>query len=216
MLLIGGGVAAAIVVVLALVLFNRSGDDGLAPVALPPPSSADVERSGRSMGAADAPVTVVEWGDYQCPGCEFFWQNGKPQLIQNYVATGQVRFEFRDYAFLGRESIDAAVAASCAEQQGKFWEYHDILYFNHNGENQGAFSESRLREMAQLVGLDMDQWSTCFDDDAVRDAVSASLQEGRNLGVNSTPTFIINGGEPISGGNWEPLRQRIDAALAEQ
>lgn len=214
-MLLGGGVAVVAIVVLSLVLFNRSDDSDLQPIAAAPTPSAQVESDGNIAGAADAPITVVEWGDYQCPGCAFFWESGKAQLISDYVATGKVRFQFRDYAFLGRESIDAAVAASCAEQQGKFWEYHDTLYFNHQGENQGAFSESRLRDMAELVGLDMDAFNSCVNDDDVQDQVSASLSEGRGLGISSTPSFFVDG-QLVSSSSWDTIRRSIDSALAGQ
>lgn len=216
LMLIGGGIAGALILVVALIVFNRSDDSGLPAVAAAPALDPSIPRNGRTLGAPDAPVTVVEWGDYQCPACAFFWEDGKPQLIRDYVATGKVKFEFRDYTFLGQESVDAAIASVCADRQGKFWEFHDLLYFNHSGENQGAFSQSRLRQMAELAGLDMEQYSSCLGDPAVAAEVSASLQAGRTAGISSTPTFVVNDDQKVSGASIASLRQLIDAALAGQ
>lgn len=138
----------------------------------------------------------------------------EPQIVENYVKTGQVRFEYRDFAFLGDESRAAAESSSCALDQDKFWEFHDILFANQVGENNGAFDRGRLDRMAERVGLNMDQFSTCMDDGAFEDGVEQSYQAGIAAGVQATPSFTING-ELLDGvNNYQSIAAAIDEALA--
>ncbi|MEK7647106.1 MAG: thioredoxin domain-containing protein, partial [Patescibacteria group bacterium] len=92
------------------------------------------------LGNPEAPVTVVEYSDFQCPFCGRFFHTTLSEFKENYIKTGQAKFIYRDFAFLGQESIDAAAAAKCAGDQGKFWDYHDYLFSHQSGENQGNFS----------------------------------------------------------------------------
>jgi len=138
----------------------------------------------------------------------------EPQIVENYVKTGLVRFEYRDFAFLGDESRAAAEASSCALEQDRFWEYHDILFANQVGENNGAFDRGRLDRMAEQIGLDMSAFSTCMDENAFEDAVEASYQAGLAAGVQATPSFTING-ELLSGvTSYQAIATALDEALA--
>lgn len=105
------------------------------------------------MGNASAPVKIVEFADYQCPYCGMFKNQIESRLKLEYIDTGKASFDFRDFAFLGRESFDAALAARCASDQGEFWPYHDKIFDNQNGENQGAFSPENLKRFAVDLGL---------------------------------------------------------------
>ena len=96
------------------------------------------------MGKSDAPVTVIEFADFQCPFCERFYKDAEKGIIENYVKSGKVKFVFRNYAFLGPESNIAAEGAYCANEQGKFWEYHNFLFDNQGPENSGTFSKENL------------------------------------------------------------------------
>lgn len=213
---VGGAVGIALLLVLALVSVNQFGGETSAadePIVAAPDHGQDVPASGRVKGDPNAPVTIVEWGDYQCPGCGQFYRETETQLIADYVSTGKATFEFRDMAFLGRESREAAEAALCADEQGKFWAMHDILYANQHGENEGAFDEDRLVEMAGMIGLDVDAFTSCMDDGRHEGQLDSMLTEARAAGINSTPTFVING-EMVTGGNYAALRETIEAALA--
>lgn len=215
---VGGAVVVAVVAVGLLVLFTRDtgGSAADAPITDPPPVAAEVPVDGRTMGNADAPVTLVEYGDFQCPGCGQFARGIESQIVENYVTTGQVKFEFRDFAFLGDESTAAAEAASCAQDQGMFWEMHHMLFYNQEGENQGAFDRGRLDRMAEQVGLNMDEYNACMDSNEHAEAVELSTQGGTSAGVTSTPSFLING-ELLSGvNNYDAIAGAIDAALAGQ
>src|SRR5690606_18095899 len=125
--LFGGAAAAALVLALVLILANQEDDAGAAdePVRVPPATSAEIPSDGRVLGSPDAPVKIIEYGDYQCPACGQFARSMKPQLIDDYISTGQVSFEYRDFAFLGEESMDAARASMCAMDQDMFWEFHN-------------------------------------------------------------------------------------------
>lgn len=155
--------------------------------------SADLEDGDPVLGNPQAPVTIVEFGDYQCPFCGRFFQTTERQIIDTYVKSGKVRFVYRDFAFLGPESETAAIATECANEQGKFWQYHDYLYTHQNGENQGAFTAPHLKEFAETLGLDSGKFDQCLDDMKYKDEVARDVEAGRTLGVNGTPTSFVNG-----------------------
>ncbi len=221
--IIGGAVGLAVVVVLVLIYFNRDDSGGTAsePVTVPASvgANADLIKDGRTLGSADAPVTVIEWGDYQCPACGNFNRTTKQRLIDEYVSTGQVKFEYRDLPFLdnnasGSESDDSAAAAYCAGEQDRFWDFHDTLFNNQIGENNGAFAKKRLTEMATQLDLDVDAFESCMDSDAAQDAVQAMADEAETQQVRSTPTFIING-TVVVGGNYTDIAAAINTALGQ-
>lgn len=154
---------------------------------------ADLAGSAPSLGNPDAPVTIVEFGDFQCPFCGRFFQTTEKQIIEQYVKTGKARFVYRDFAFLGPESEWAANGAECANEQGKFWQYHDYLYNHQQGENEGAFSKDKLKSFARAVGLNAQQFDSCFDGDKYLEAVRRDTEEGRGAGVSGTPATFVNG-----------------------
>jgi len=146
-----------------------------------------------ALGNPNAPVTIVEWGDYQCPFCERFFTQVEPKILEEYVTTGKARLAFRDFAFLGQESLWSANAARCANEQGKFWEFHDFLYGHQGGENQGAFNKDKLKGFAKELKLDTAQFNSCMDSDKYSDAVAKDTEAGRAAGVQGTPATFING-----------------------
>jgi protein-disulfide isomerase len=140
----------------------------------------------------------------------------KPEIIKQYVDTGKAQFVYKHSAFLGPESLWAAQAAECAADQGKFWEYHDVLFRSQQGENQGAFNKDKLLAMAQGLGLDMTQFEPCLKEDRTLSRVQADTQEGQGFGVRGTPAFFING-RPLSGAlPFDSFKAVIDQALSEQ
>jgi protein-disulfide isomerase len=219
-MMVFGAIGLALVVALVLVLVNLpNGGDDLPAVVAASESHPGVPADGRSLGDPNAPVVVIEYGDYQCPGCGQFARDLEPRLVEEYVATGLVRFEFRDYAFLdqrvnGSESQDAAAAAFCANDQGAFWRYHATLYTNQHGENRGAFSEDRLRAMAAALGLDTAQFGDCLNDGTYENAVAAANADAEALNLGGTPSFTVNG-VVIDYSGYDSLTAAIDAALAE-
>ena len=180
------------------------------------PVSASIPRDGRTLGASTAPVTLDLWEDFQCPGCGNFSRAVEPIVIERYVAPGNLRVTFHDVAFLGQESQDAASAARCADQQGKFWEYQSIVYANQNGENEGWFTRDRLEAFAAAAGVDTAAWATCYDGGGQRQAVVDETKAGADAGVSSTPTLALNGQlVPIDTlSSWNDLYPLIDKAIA--
>lgn len=215
LILIGGAIALAVIVAGALIWSNRDSSDLPTLHVAEAAALEGVPTDGRVIGDPNAPVHLVEYGDYQCPACANFSTQTFPALLSDYIATGQVSFEFRDLAFLGDDSVTAAEAAACAIDQDGFWPYHDTIYANHYGENLGNLSESRLLKMAELSGLDKDQLESCLDDGTYAADVQAMHQEATGLGVDSTPSFTLNG-ELIQWQGWDAMKQQIDAALANQ
>jgi protein-disulfide isomerase len=166
------------------------------------------------LGDAKAPVTVYEFGDFQCPFCGKFHKETGGQIREEYIKTGKVKMIFIDLAFLGPESVQAAQAAHCAGDQGKYWAYHDFLYNhlwdnyfaqNKNGENVGAFSNDNLKSFAKTLGLDAAKFNECLDSGKFADKVDAGRQAAEaTLGQRlSTPSIfvqdqLIQGAQPYA------------------
>jgi len=188
---------AGVVLTMAVLVGSGSVSVGTTdPTAVPTPAPS-FAMDGSSMGFSSAPVTIEIWADFQCPYCGLVAHGVGPSLIREYAATGRARIDYRDFAFLGQESIDAAVAARCADREGLFWRYHDLVFASQNGENQGAFSRDRLVALAKFAGVgDIAAFTSCLDDPAVAQGVTAETEEGRGYGVDSTPVLRISGPGP--------------------
>jgi protein-disulfide isomerase len=153
---------------------------------------------GNSMGDPNAPIRMVEFGDFQCPFCERFHVETEPLLVNEYIETGKLHFTYRSAgnwlsnSVGGNESQDAAQAAYCAADQNMFWEMHDSLFLNNRDvENQGAFSARNLLDIAESVGLDMAEFQNCFDSEKYAERVQQDFDDALELGVQGTPTFVI-------------------------
>jgi len=145
------------------------------------------------LGNRNAPITLVEFGDYQCHFCNVFFHSTEGDILKNYVETGKVRMIFKDYNIIGPDSINASHGAHCANDQELFWEYHDILYSNWAGENNGWASSENLGKFAQEIGLDMDEWSECMLNGLHSQIILASNQDARSLELTGTPAFFVIG-----------------------
>ena len=165
------------------------------------------------LGDATASVVIVEYGDFQCPSCGAFARSVEPQLRAAYIDSGLARLEWHDFAWIGPESREAANAARCAGDQGRFWEFHDRLYQSQAGENQGAFSRDRLKAMGAGLGLEPDVFGACVDSGRYAGAVQADFQAVRSLGLNGTPTFFIGSQRIVGAQPFEVFAQVLDAQL---
>lgn len=145
------------------------------------------------LGNEDAPITLVEFGDYQCFFCNKFFHETEENILKNYVETGKVKIIFKDFTIIGPDSIGAANGAHCAKDQGKFWEYHDELYNNWNGENNGWASSENLVKFAQNIGLDQEKFTQCMNEGKHKQLVENSSNDARNLGIDGTPAFFVIG-----------------------
>jgi len=189
-----------------------------APVA-PPAAAEDSPADPRTLGSAEAQVMIIEFTDLQCPYCARFARDTWPLLRERYVDTGKVRFATRDLPLpLHEFALPAAVAARCAGQQGKFWEYREALF-----RDQSLLSQGRYAELAGEFGLDRTRFESCRADPAVLAAVRADAALAASSGIGSTPSFVIgrvvNGefeGELMSGAKpFEVFQQRLDSLLQQ-
>lgn len=170
------------------------------------------------LGNPNAPVRIDEYSDFQCPACAYFEKNIFSQFVTDYVETGKVYFVSNAFAFIDgrsttKESQRSAQAAYCAMDQGKFWEYAQVLYANQTGENVGDFTDRRLSAFAEKLGLLMGEFNTCMSTNKYEQRVQQETQAGNTAGVNSTPSFVING-KLLSLQSYDQFYKAIDDALA--
>jgi len=177
--------------------------------------------NGQSLGDPNAPVKIDAYIDFQCPACQKYADTIERQVIEKYVPSGKVYYTFRHFPFLDnnanrKESDQAANASMCAGEQDRFWDYHDILFANWNGENQNAFSDKRLVAFAETLGLDMNKFNSCFQANTYKESIESDLAAGRMKGVTGTPSIFVNG-EHLTPGfvpSFDEISQAVDAALA--
>ena len=154
------------------------------------------------QGDPDAGITLVEFGDYQCPKCKAWFVDTKPLIYEEYIQTGIVNLVFVDIAFIGDDSRNAAQASYCAEDQGMYWEYHDMLYTSQSGPNSGWASVENLKLFASDLGLDTELFAECLDSNKYQERVDANTSASYANGVTSTPSFLIissDGQEFVAG-----------------
>jgi len=145
------------------------------------------------LGNSNAPITLIEFGDYQCHFCNVFFHSIEGDILKNYVETGKVKMIFKDYNIIGPDSVNASHGAHCANDQGLFWEYHDILYSNWTGENNGWASSENLGKFAQEIGLDLDIWSECMLNGKHSQTILGSNEDAKSLELTGTPAFFVIG-----------------------
>jgi len=202
--LIIGIVVLVVIVVAAFAILGQGGGST-------PPQAAEVS-TDKSIGSPGAPVVVVEFADFQCPYCKQFAIGPEQQLRKEYVDNGKVRFAFRHMAFIGSESVWAAEATECANEQERFWDYQDKLYQEQGGENSGTFSPDNLKRFAADLGLDTQKFNACLDTNKYQAKVQQDMAEAQRLGVNSTPTLFVNGQLIKNGSDYQVLQAAIEAA----
>jgi len=188
------------------------------PTPTPTPDRDFEKEEVQSRGDPNAPITMVEFSDYQCPFCLRYFQETLPQLLKDYVETGKVYYVFKDFPItqIHPQAIPAAVAARCAGQQDAYWEMHDKLFEEQSRWNNNPNADEIFAELAQDIGLDMDAFNACVADPAIVDQVNQNLAEGVAAGVQGTPAFFING-EFISGAQpYSVFQQTIERLLAEK
>ena len=132
--------------------------------------------------------------------------------MNTLVADGTVRFVYHHMAFLGDESVLAASASECADEQGRFWDYHDVLFDHTAGRDKGVFTRARLEQYAADIGLDRTAFNACVESGRYDDWVRTQTEAGRQLGVNSTPTLFINGQRAPLVASFDELRELVLAA----
>ena len=216
--MIGVIAIGAVLVAIALIYPNLKSAGEITTVEAYPRPMAD----GTSMGDPNAPVRIDVFEDFQCPACVQYTEEVERRITETYVAGGQVYYVFHHYPFLDRTSVNkesqqAANASMCAAEQGLFWEYHDILFANWNGENAGAFNDRRLGAFAETFGLDMDLFTDCFEENRYRDQIQADFELGTEMGVSGTPSVFVNGQlvTPDFVPGFEDIQQAVEAAMIQ-
>lgn len=189
------------------------------------PEARQTASHGTSLGDPNAPVKMDVWEDFQCSGCKSYSDGYEQPIIQKYVDTGKVYYTFHFEPFIDGgqgESHQAANAAMCANAQGKFWEYHDFLFANWIGENQGSFTNARLVAIAKQLKLDMNAFNQCFQSSQFSAQIEQDAQAGKAKGVPPTPGIFVNGVMVVSSQgptripSVDDISKAIDAALGNQ
>ena len=181
--------------------------------------AALVENGSPILGNIDAPLTLVEFGDYQCSFCKKHFVQTHDLIMKNYVATGNVKILFKDMIVTpGEDSIHAAHAAHCAKDQGMFWKYHYMLYNNWEGENTGWITDDILNKFAKNINLDMNEFSKCMSEKKWMNLIRAGGEDANTMGVTGTPSFFLIGPEneisKIHGAQpYEVFKRTIDSML---
>ena len=150
-----------------------------------------VENGSPVLGNPNASITLVEFGDYQCHYCHVFFESIEGKIMKNYIETGKVKMIFKDYNIIGKDSVKASQGAHCANDQGLFWEYHDILYSNWTGENNGWASGANLANYAQDIGLEMNQWTDCMSQQKHSKTILDRNEDAKKLQLTGTPAFFV-------------------------
>jgi protein-disulfide isomerase len=170
---------------------------------------------GNSMGDPNAPVQVTEYANFTCSHCANFYAESEAAIIEEYIKTGKVHYTYQPY--VSPQDVDgfrAAEAAFCAGDQGSFWDMHGSIFANFDFYVQNAgISRRSLDTLAQQLGLDMDAFSTCMDDNVHQETINNATAEGGAVGVTGTPTFFVNG-TAVVGDDPQGLIREIELALA--
>lgn len=156
-----------------------------------------IEGGSPILGDSNAPITILEWGDYQCTFCYKFHQNTLSVIQEDFIKTGKVKLIFKDFPLNGPDSLLAAEASFCAEDQGKYWQYHDELYKNWGGERTGWITRESLDEFANTVELDLDEFNECLNEQKYQSKVNTIHEFGKEIGIDATPSFLVFNDEKI-------------------
>jgi protein-disulfide isomerase len=182
------------------------------------PNAAPVTSQGYVMGSPDAKVELIEFGDFECPGCGQYSELTEPDIRKEYVATGKIRFRFIDTPLtsIHQNTLNASNAAACADEQGKFWEMHDLIFATQDRWNGQATSDpdKHLKTLArQIPNLDAGKFDDCLGSRRLLPKVQAHMKLASDRGINGTPTFVL-GTQQFGNMSISQLRQILDGAIA--
>lgn len=223
-------VAVIAAIVLVFVVVQGNGEDESADVAVsraPTTESADpaeaAEQLARrdpddpmALGDVDAPVVMIAYSEFQCPFCGKFARDTEPTLVEKYVDSGVLRIEWRDFPYLGTESMVAARGGRAAADQDRFWEFEEAMYADQLPPNSGELDADYLTSVAEDIGLDVDEFREHLSDVAAGEAlVQKDFAEGQAIGVTGTPAFVINGVPVIGAQPIEVFEQTIEQAAKD-
>ena len=179
------------------------------------------------LGDANAPVTIIEYGDYQCPYCNLFFTETQPLIVKNYVDTGKVKMVFRnlivnDRSATQHESHNAALATECSKDQNKFWEFHDALSQlefkdettnQQASENNGNLNKEAFMNIAKTLNMDQNAFASCFDSGKYSSNIQQESDQAVKYGVNATPSFFVNGQQIMGAEPYANFKTLIDSLI---
>ncbi|MBI3420557.1 MAG: DsbA family protein [Candidatus Sungbacteria bacterium] len=224
--LIPGAIIVAGLLIAGAVMFSDRPAGGVLPAGTPKKTvlldTKSLEAGAPTLGNPDAAVSIVEFADFQCPFCGRFFKTTEREIIATYIKpnaanpnAGKVKLVYRHFAFLGPESEWAAEASECANEQRRFWDYHDYLYMHQGGENQGAFAKDNLKRFAKELSLNTDQFARCLDTEKYLPKVRKDTKDAQQFGVNATPSSFVNGKLLQGALPFAEFDEAIQAALAQ-
>ena len=184
-----------VIIAIAITVFILNSDNKIVENQVTP--QILTQNGSPMLGNPSSPITILEWGDYQCTFCYKFHISTRSIIMDEYVNVGKVNFVFKDFPLNGPDSILAAEASYCADDQGKYWEYHDQLYNNWAGERTGWITRESLDVFAQRIDIDTTGFNKCLDEQKYRDKVLENERFGIEIGIKATPSFLIFDNEQI-------------------
>lgn len=203
-------IVGAALVFAIIVIVQQAALAGRSTVASGPAATQD-----SAKGPADAKVTVEVYSDFQCPHCKTFVQSVEQPLVQEYVETGKVRYDYKHFIVISRESADAANASECAAEQGFFWPYHDLLFEQQLAQGRDTVGKPNLKAFGgRIAGLNASQFNACVESDEYIEMVYREMQQGTDAGVTGTPSVFVNGKKVDNWQSYEQIKAAIEAALA--
>lgn len=195
-LALGGGISTVAIIFVMFVLSPTTPD--LQIISEPKPDTSFsvrsfLESASPILGSSDASILLIEFGDYQCFYCNKFYHEVEELLIQQYVETGKIQIVFKDYIIIGQDSATAAHATYCAQDQKKYWEFHNTLYDNWTGENNGWASYSNIVGFAKSLDLDVPTFEECMTSSKYQTRLIANQNDAQSLDLSGTPAFLLVG-----------------------
>ncbi|MBI3046033.1 MAG: DsbA family protein [Candidatus Harrisonbacteria bacterium] len=193
-------------------------NDKLAAISEAAGQELDLTKDDVVLGELTAPVTLVEYSDFQCPFCGRFFSQSEPQIREDYVKAGKVKFVYRHFAFLGPESAAAANAAECAKDEGKFWLYHDEIFKEEildGQEYNGNLNRTTFLKLADKIGLNKNDFASCLDSNKYAKKVENDYNVAQQAGVQATPTVFVNGRKLEGALPYNQFKAAIEQELAK-
>jgi protein-disulfide isomerase len=207
--IIVGALCALLVIVLgSFVIVSKYSSPKSAPDL-----KGGLEAPSLIIGNPNAKVTLVEFGDFQCPSCKRFFQQTEPQIRAAYIDKGLVKLEYHVFPWIGPDSVRAGEAAYCANDQNAFTSYHDELYQAQGAENSGLFSAEELQRLAQKIGLNMDAFDACYSSGKYKAIVESGIAEAKANNINGTPTILIGDHRIVGAQSFVIYKTLIDEQL---
>jgi protein-disulfide isomerase len=222
------GLVAATIVIIALTLVHTTSNivsPGVDEISIPSitPNLIHASVDGLHLGNPNASIKMDVWQDFQCPICKYYTDNIEPEIIKNYIETDKVYYTFHFLPIVERnsnpptqESHLAANAAMCANEQGHFWEYHNLLFANVQGENVGSFTDVRLVAIAKAVKLNINEFNQCYQSKRFNAQIDQDFAAGLALGAQGTPSIFLDGTQMTPGylPTYDQIAKAIDTAIA--